>query len=441
MLDYADKNYGFDTLMVHAGTQPDPETHSVALPIYQTTAYTFDSTEHAARLFELKEPGNIYTRLSNPTVDALERRVAALDGGIGALAFASGHAAMVHTFLNLAGAGDEIVSSICIYGGAINMMGVTLGRIGVKVKFVDPGDLSAWEAAVTDRTKAFFVEAIGNPNANVADIEAIAAIAHRHGVPMIVDSTFTTPYLLRPIDYGADYVVHSATKFLGGHGTAMCGIVTDAGTFDFNGNPRFPLYTEPDVSYHGVVFAKDCGNAGFLSRLRAMMLRDLGGCCAPLSAFLIMQGIETLSLRMRHISESALAIARTPRKPPRRGVRQLSGPQVQPLLPACAEIPAEGRGRRLHLRAQGGPRAGREAHRLTRTHPARHQCRRFPHPHQPPGLHHPQPALRRAARRERHHAGDRPPVGGAGGPGGPDRRSRPGHRGREITAIHGGNDL
>lgn len=309
MLDYADKNYGFDTLMVHAGTQPDPGTHSVALPIYQTTAYTFDSTEHAARLFELKEPGNIYTRLSNPTVDALERRVAALDGGIGALAFASGHAAMVHTFLNLAGAGDEIVSSICIYGGAINMMGVTLGRIGVKVKFVDPGDLGAWEAAVTDRTKAFFVEAIGNPNANVADIAAIAAIAHRHGVPMIVDSTFTTPYLLRPIDYGADYVVHSATKFLGGHGTAMCGIVTDAGTFDFNGNPRFPLYTEPDVSYHGVVFAKDCGNAGFLSRLRAMMLRDLGGCCAPLSAFLIMQGIETLSLRMRHISESALAIA------------------------------------------------------------------------------------------------------------------------------------
>ena len=355
MLDYADKNYGFDTLMVHAGTQPDPETHSVALPIYQTTAYTFDSTEHAARLFELKEPGNIYTRLSNPTVDALERRVAALDGGIGALAFASGHAAMVHTFLNLAGAGDEIVSSICIYGGAINMMGVTLGRIGVKVKFVDPGDLGAWEAAVTDRTKAFFVEAIGNPNANVADIEAIAAIAHRHGVPMIVDSTFTTPYLLRPIDYGADYVVHSATKFLGGHGTAMCGIVTDAGTFDFNGNPRFPLYTEPDVSYHGVVFAKDCGNAGFLSRLRAMMLRDLGGCCAPLSAFLI---IETLSLRMRHISESALAIAEHLESHPDVAFVNYPGLKSSPYYPLVRKYLPKGAGGVFTFGLKGGRERG-----------------------------------------------------------------------------------
>ena len=358
MLDYADKNYGFDTLMVHAGTQPDPETHSVALPIYQTTAYTFDSTEHAARLFELKEPGNIYTRLSNPTVDALERRVAALDGGIGALAFASGHAAMVHTFLNLAGAGDEIVSSICIYGGAINMMGVTLGRIGVKVKFVDPGDLGAWEAAVTDRTKAFFVEAIGTPNANVADIEAIAAIAHRHGVPMIVDSTFTTPYLLRPIDYGADYVVHSATKFLGGHGTAMCGIVTDAGTFDFNGNPRFPLYTEPDVSYHGVVFAKDCGNAGFLSRLRAMMLRDLGGCCAPLSAFLIMQGIETLSLRMRHISESALAIAEHLESHPDVAFVNYPGLKSSPYYPLVRKYLPRGAGGVFTFGLKGGRERG-----------------------------------------------------------------------------------
>ncbi len=347
MLDYADKNYGFDTLMVHAGTQPDPETHSVALPIYQTTAYTFDSTEHAARLFELKEPGNIYTRLSNPTVDALERRVAALDGGIGALAFASGHAAMVHTFLNLAGAGDEIVSSICIYGGAINMMGVTLGRIGVKVKFVDPGDLGAWEAAVTDRTKAFFVEAIGNPNANVADIEAIAAIAHRHGVPMIVDSTFTTPYLLRPIDYGADYVVHSATKFLGGHGTAMCGIVTDAGTFDFNGNPRFPLYTEPDVSYHGVVFAKDCGNAGFLSRLRAMMLRDL-----------IMQGIETLSLRMRHISESALAIAEHLESHPDVAFVNYPGLKSSPYYPLVRKYLPKGAGGVFTFGLKGGRERG-----------------------------------------------------------------------------------
>ena len=310
MLDYAGKNLGFDTLMVHAGTEPDPVTHSIAQPIYQTTAYTFDSVEHAQRLFELKEPGNIYTRLSNPTVDALERRVAALDGGAGALAMASGHAVMYASFLNLAQEGDEIVSSICIYGGAINMMGITLGRIGIKVKFVEPDDLDAWEAAVTDRTKAFFVEAIGNPNANVADIEGIAKIAHRHGIPLFVDSTFTTPYLIKPIEFGADFVVHSATKFLGGHGSSMCGIVTDAGTFDFRDNPRFPLYNEPDVSYHGVVFARDCGNAGFISRLRALTLRDLGACCAPFNAYLILQGIETLSLRMRKHCDNALAVAK-----------------------------------------------------------------------------------------------------------------------------------
>lgn len=309
MLDYQNKGLGFDTLMIHAGTSPDPTTNSVVTPIYPTTAYTFDSVDHAAKLFELKEAGNIYTRLSNPTVDALERRVAALDGGIGALAMASGHAVMLGTFLNLASAGDEIVSSICIYGGAINMMGITLDRMGIKVKFVDPDDLSAWENAVTDRTRAFFVEAIGNPNANVADIPAIAAIAHKHGIPMVADSTFTTPYLLKPIELGADYVIHSATKFLGGHGTAMCGIVTDAGTFDFNGNPRFPLYNEPDVSYHGIKFASDCGNAGFITRLRALTLRDMGACCSPFNAFLIFQGIETLSLRMSRHCENALAVA------------------------------------------------------------------------------------------------------------------------------------
>ena len=308
MLDYKEQNYGFDTLMIHAGTQADPVTHAVNLPVYQATAYTFDSTEYAKNLFELKQPGNIYTRLSNPTVDALERRVAALDGGVGALAMASGHAVMMAAFLNLASEGDEIVSSICIYGGAINMMGITMGRMGIKVKFVDPDDLEAWENAVTEKTKAFFVEAVGNPNVNVADLEAIANIAHKHGIPFIVDSTFTTPYLCRPIEFGADFVIHSATKFLGGHGTSMCGMVTDAGTFRFKGNPRFPLYNEPDVSYHGIVFA-DLGETAFITRLRALILRDLGACCAPMNAFLILQGIETLSLRMQRHSESALKIA------------------------------------------------------------------------------------------------------------------------------------
>ncbi len=316
MLDFENQGFGFDTLMVHAGTQPDPVTHSVTLPIYQTTAYTFDSVDHAKRLFELKEPGNIYTRLSNPTVDALERRVAALDGGVGALAMSSGHAVIYNALLNLANEGDEIVSSICIYGGAINMMGVTLKRVGINVKFVDPDDMDAWEAAVTPKTRAFFVEAIGNPNANVADIEAIAEIAHRHGIPLIVDSTFTTPYLIKPIQYGADFVVHSATKFLGGHGTAMCGLITDAGTFQFKDNPRFPLYNQPDVSYHGIVFA-DCGPGAFILRLRAMMIRDLGACVAPMNAFLIMQGIETLSLRMRKHSDNALEIARYLEKHPK----------------------------------------------------------------------------------------------------------------------------
>ncbi len=316
MLDFENQGFGFDTLMVHAGTQPDPVTHSVTLPIYQTTAYTFDSVDHAKRLFELKEPGNIYTRLSNPTVDALERRVAALDGGVGALAMSSGHAVIYNALLNLANEGDEIVSSICIYGGAINMMGVTLKRVGINVKFVDPDDMDAWEAAVTPKTRAFFVEAIGNPNANVADIEAIAEIAHRHGIPLIVDSTFTTPYLIKPIQYGADFVVHSATKFLGGHGTAMCGLITDAGTFQFKDNPRFPLYNQPDVSYHGIVFA-DCGPGAFILRIRAMMIRDLGACVAPMNAFLIMQGIETLSLRMRKHSDNALEIARYLEKHPK----------------------------------------------------------------------------------------------------------------------------
>lgn len=305
-----EKNFGFDTLAVRAGYVPDSDQHSVAPPIYMTNAYAFESVEYAKELFELNRPGNIYTRLSNPTTDVLEKRVAALDGGAAAVAMSSGHGVMFSTFLNLAQAGDEIVSSICIYGGAINMMGVTLGNLGIKTRFVDPANLEEWEAAVTDRTKAFFVELIGNPNANVADIAAIAAIAHRHGIPMIVDSTFTTPALCRPILHGADIVIHSATKFLCGNGTAMCGIAVDAGTFRFEGNPRFPQYNNPDVSYHGRVFATDFGNVGFAARLRALILRDIGACLSPFNAFLCLNGIETLSLRMKKHSENALAVAR-----------------------------------------------------------------------------------------------------------------------------------
>lgn len=304
-----EKNLGFDTLAVRAGYVPDSDQHSVATPLYMTNAYAFESVEHAKELFELKAAGNIYTRLSNPTVDVLEKRVAALDGGIAAVAMSSGHGVMFSTFINLAQAGDEIVSSICIYGGAINMMGITMGNLGIKTKFVDPSKLEEWENAITEKTKAFFVEVVGNPNANVADIEAIAAIAHRNGIPMIVDSTFTTPALCRPIEHGADIVIHSATKFLCGNGTAMCGIAVDAGTFSFADNPRFPQYNNPDHSYHGKVFAKDFGNVGFATRLRTLILRDIGACLSPFNAFLCLNGIETLSLRMKKHSENALAVA------------------------------------------------------------------------------------------------------------------------------------
>lgn len=303
-------NYRFETLAVHAGYTPEERTHAQHVPIYLTNAYTFDNTAHAAALFELKEAGNIYTRLQNPTCSALEERIAALEGGVGALAFSSGHAAIFNTILNLAGQGDEIVSSICIYGGAINLLGVTFERLGIKVRFVDPDDLDAWENAVNEHTKLFFTEAIGNPNANVADLSALAEIAHRHGVPLAVDSTFTTPYLLRPMDFGADIVIHSATKFLSGQGNVMAGLVVDSDKFSWMGNPRFPLYSEPDPSYHGVVFGKDYGGAGFITRLRALVMRDVGACLSPFNAFLVLNGLETLALRVRRHCDNALTIAK-----------------------------------------------------------------------------------------------------------------------------------
>ncbi|MCL1866730.1 MAG: O-acetylhomoserine aminocarboxypropyltransferase/cysteine synthase [Oscillospiraceae bacterium] len=305
MTDY--QKYSFETRMIHAGYGGDA-THSVVPPLFQTNAYYYDDVAHAQRLFELKEAGNIYTRITNPTNAFFEERVNALDGGVGALAFSSGHAAMFNTIINLAVAGDEVVSSRNIYGGAMNMFGVSLKRLGITVKFVNPDDLSEWESAVTDKTRLFFTELIGNPNANIADIEKIAEVAHKNGIPFMVDGTFCTPYLCRPLEHGADFVVHSATKFLSGHGQVMAGIVVDGGKFDFKNNPRFPLYNEPDVSYHGIVFA-DIGAAAFIMRLRALIMRDLGSCLAPFNSFLIMNGIETLSLRMERHCENALKVA------------------------------------------------------------------------------------------------------------------------------------
>lgn len=300
-----DNEYGFDTLAVHAGHTPDSDTRSRAVPIYQTTAYTFDSTQYAADLFSLKTGGNIYSRLGNPTVSVLEERVNALEGGVGALAMASGHACLFNSIINLAGAGDDIVSAITIYGGAINLLGVTLANLGIRTTFVDPDDFDAWEKAVTPRTKAFFVEIVGNPNANVADLEKLADIAHRHGIPLIADSTFTTPYLIKPFEFGADIVIHSATKYLGGQGNSMAGLAVDSGNFSFEGNERFPQYNIPDPSYHGVVFAKDMGKAGFITRLRALQLRDVGACLSPFNAWMILAGVETLSLRMQRHCENA----------------------------------------------------------------------------------------------------------------------------------------
>ena len=300
-------DYRFDTLAVRAGKKPDKENHSVVLPIYATTAYDFESAEYARRLFSLEEEGNIYARLSNPTSDALERRVTALEGGVGAISVSSGHAAIFGAVLNLCSAGDEIVSSSYIYGGAINMLGVTLKRLGINVRFVDPDDMDQWEAAVNEHTKAFFTEVVGNPNANVSDIEKIAKIAHKYGIPLIADSTFTTPYLFRPFEWGADLVIHSATKFLGGHGNAMAGLLVESGEFPYKNNPRFPLYNEPDVSYHGVIFAdmKAC----FTSRFRCLILRDIGCCISPFNSFLIEQGIETLSIRMERLCQNAQKVA------------------------------------------------------------------------------------------------------------------------------------
>jgi len=302
------KTLGFETNMIHAGYDGDAATHSVTPPLYQTNAYYFDNVEHAKSLFELSQAGNIYSRLMNPTNGFLEERITALEGGVAALAFSSGHAAMFNTFVNLCQAGDEIVSSGNIYGGAMNMMGVSLKRLGIEVKFVDPDDMSAWEAAVTDKTRLFFTELIGNPNANISDIEKIAEIAHKHGIPFMVDGTFNTPYLCRPLEHGADIVVHSATKLLSGHGQVMAGIIVDGG-FDYKNNPRFPLFNEPDVSYHGIVFA-DLGKMAFIIRLRALIMRDFGSCLAPFNAFMTLQGVETLSLRVERACENALKIAK-----------------------------------------------------------------------------------------------------------------------------------
>ena len=303
------KNYKFETLQLHVGQEtPDSATDSRAVPIYATTSYVFKDSAQAAGRFGLTEGGNIYTRLMNPTSDVFEKRIAALEGGAAALAVATGSAAITYAVQNIALAGDHIVSSTNLYGGTFNLFANTLRDQGVTTTFVDPSNPANFEAAIKENTKLLYAETLGNPNSDVIDLDAIAAIAHKHGIPFIVDNTFATPYLLRPIEHGADVVVHSATKFIGGHGTVMGGVIVDAGRFDWSQNDKFPGLLKPNPSYHGVVFTKACGNIAYIMKVRTTLLRDQGATISPFNSFLLLQGLETLSLRVERHVQNALKV-------------------------------------------------------------------------------------------------------------------------------------
>ena len=305
----SNKNYKFETLQIHVGQEnPDPTTDARAVPIYATTSYVFKDSAQAAGRFGLTEGGNIYTRLMNPTSDVFEKRIAALEGGLGALAAASGSAAITYAVQNIAVAGDHIVSSSNLYGGTYNLFANTLKEQGLSVTFVNPEDPANFEAAIKPETKLLYAETLGNPNSDIIDIEAIAEVAHRHGIPLIVDNTFATPYLLRPIEHGADVVVHSATKFIGGHGTVMGGVIIDSGKFDWAQNDKFPGLSKPNPSYHGIVFTQACGNAAYITKLRTTLMRDQGAVISPFNSFLLLQGLETLSLRLDRHVENALKV-------------------------------------------------------------------------------------------------------------------------------------
>ena len=296
----------FETLQLHVGQeQADPASDARAVPIYQTSSYVFHKSAHAAARFGLADPGNIYSRLTNTTQDVLERRIAALEGGVGALAVASGAAAITYSILNITRAGDHIVAAKTIYGGTYDLLQHTLVPYGISTTFVDPEDVSNFEKAIRPETKALFIETFGNPNGNIIDVDAVAAIAHAHRIPLIIDNTFATPFLFRPIEHGADIVVHSATKFIGGHGTTIGGVIIDSGKFDWKASGKFPQFTQPEASYHGIVFADACGPAAYIVRARATLLRDIGATLSPVSCFIFLQGLETLSLRVeRHVSNA-----------------------------------------------------------------------------------------------------------------------------------------
>lgn len=355
-----ERKLSLETLAVHAGQQIDPATMSRAVPIYQTTSYGFRDADHAANLFGLKEFGNIYTRIMNPTSDVFEQRIAALEGGVGALALASGQAAITYSILNIAGSGDEVVSASSLYGGTYNLFAITLPKIGINVKFVDPSNPENFRAAITDKTKAIFAESIGNPRGDVFDIEAVAAIAHENGIPLIIDNTLPSPYLLRPIEHGADIVVHSATKFIGGHGTSIGGVVVDGGKFDWKGSGKFPGLTEPDPSYNGLVYTDALGPLAYIIKMRVQLLRDMGSAISPFNSFMLLQGLETLHLRMERHSQNALQVANWLKEQSAVEWVSYTGLSDHPSYSLVGKYLPNGQGAILTFGIKGGIEAGRK---------------------------------------------------------------------------------
>ncbi len=360
MADEQAPTYQFNTLAVHGGHDGDSATKARAVPIYQTTSYLFDSAEHAASLFGLQEFGNIYSRIMNPTVDVLEKRLAALEGGAAALALASGQAAETLAILTLANAGDEIVSTTSLYGGTYNLFHYTLPKLGITVRFVDAEDEAGLRAAINDKTKAVYTETVGNPKLDIVDIERLAAIAHEHGLPLMIDNTTPSPALVRPIEHGADIVVHSLTKFVGGHGTSIGGIIVDAGKFDWKASGRFPGFTTPDPSYHGLVYADAFGPLAFILKARVEGLRDTGACLSPFNAFLILQGAETLHLRMERHSQNALAVAQFLQNHPQIEAVNYPGLESSPYYERTKKYSPNGAGALVTFSIRGGFEAGKK---------------------------------------------------------------------------------
>ena len=353
------RQLGFNTRQVHAGQVPDPTTHSRAVPIYQTTSYLFEDSDHAARLFALQERGNIYTRIMNPTSDVFEQRIASLEGGIGALATSSGHAAQAQAVFTLVGAGDHIVSAATLYGGTYNQFAYTFPRLGIEVTLVDPKDPQNFRRAIRPNTKILYGETLGNPLINVCPFEEVARIGRGHGIPLVIDNTFATPYLCRPFEHGANIVIHSATKFIGGHGTSIGGVIVDGGNFEWAGNPRFPNFNTPDGSYHDLVYAS-LGAAAFILKARVQTLRDIGGCISPFNSFLFLQGLETLSLRIERHVQNAQTVAEFLHDHPRVSWVAYPGLKDSPQYAAAQKYLPKGAGAILGFGIKGGARAGKK---------------------------------------------------------------------------------